>query len=182
MKYLLLISVSIGILGAIFYQKQKLSQIPDINLVYLEYKQEYTLSQRKLEQEEKQQSFNNLSLWEKFKYRVKDLAKIYQIHPSVPIAQASIESGNGSSLLAKNYNNFLGLGAYDRNHAMRFSTMEEGIIYYFDLISKNRLYKKAYQKRSDPYQMIKEIKQAGYAADPYYINKVINSYEFQNNL
>lgn len=122
--------------------------------------------------------------WDEFKQIAAPIAEEYDIPLAVLLGQAALETGYGTSYNAQVKNNWFGLGAYDANpeKSFSFSSPEESIRYYAELISKDPRYAKAYEKRDNPFEMIREIKKAGYASDPNYVSKVVNIPDFQDNL
>jgi flagellum-specific peptidoglycan hydrolase FlgJ len=115
------------------------------------------------------------------------IAKKYDIPLSVMAGQFIQEGGLTSPGAQKN--NFFNLGAYDRNPAGSFAyqTPQEGVEAYAKLISGNyemgqvgsgkfdTRYSSAYKERKNPTKMVQEIKKAGYASDPYYVENVTNN-------
>ena len=116
--------------------------------------------------------------------------------PSIIIAQAVLESGNGGSALSVNYHNYFGLkcGSSWRGSVAEFNTkeyvngeyitvkarfrayssMEEGVKGYFDFISSGR-YANLKQAVS-PRDYVEKIKLDGYATSISYVNNVMNIY------
>ena len=89
--------------------------------------------------------------------------------------QKALESGFGESPFAKERNNYGGIGAYDSNpdNAFSFKSPEEYMNYYFDMIKKR--FPKAYANRKDPEKFVQSLKDEGYASDPEYVWKVLNT-------
>jgi murein DD-endopeptidase MepM/ murein hydrolase activator NlpD len=94
------------------------------------------------------------------------------------VAQGILESGAGTSNFAINRNNFFGIGAYDRNPDLAFwyDTPEAGWEGYYKNIQKTATYRNHGVFQGDtvtnPHIYIIAVKEAGYATDPNYVNKV----------
>lgn len=120
------------------------------------------------------------------------------IFPSVMIGQAMLESGvDGSSDLARLAYNLYGIkGAY-KGESANFSTLEdasigdyfevvagfkvyptyqESIMDYLELIGDTDLYKKVPTAKTN-YEQLQYIKDAGYATDGLYVEKVMSVIE-----
>jgi flagellum-specific peptidoglycan hydrolase FlgJ len=119
--------------------------------------------------------------WEDQKLAIVKVARKYDIHPSVLVAMTALESARGSSYYCRMRNNCWGIGAYDSDpdQAFHFKSYEAGAEYLARLLSKGR-YSKAYAVRHDPYKMIVEIKRAGYATSPTYVEKVTSLPEWHD--
>jgi len=89
--------------------------------------------------------------------------------------QKALESAYGTSNFAKERFNYGGVGAYDAdpNKAFKFNSPEDYLNYYFKLIQNK--YPKAYANRADPKKYVQELKNGGYASDPNYVWKVLNT-------
>lgn len=122
--------------------------------------------------------------WGDFVNTAKDIAAKEGFPLSVLLGQAALESGRGTSQFAKDRNNYFGYQAYDNNPnaAASFSTPAQGIQAYINLIKNDPRYAQAWNNRDNPVKMVQAIKQAGYASDPQYIQKVIGTPEFQQYL
>lgn len=100
----------------------------------------------------------------------------YGIPWETPMAQGILESAAGTSQLARERNNFFGIGAFDSDpdKAFHFSTPEEGWRGYFENIRKTPTYKQhgAFNYPGDPVAYANAIKEAGYATDPAYVSKL----------
>lgn len=83
--------------------------------------------------------------------------------PKIVLAQAKLESGNYTSSLFKENNNFLGLYNSKKKKYFKFDHWSECILAYKSMIE----YK--YREGEDYYQFLKRI---GYAEDPNYTAKV----------
>lgn len=131
----------------------------------------------------------------------RSIAKTMGIFPSVMVAQAVLESGaKGDSTLAKVSKNLYGIkGSYNGNSA-KYSTLEdasigdyyeivdgfrvyptyqESIIDYLRLLTNTDRYRHVKNAKS-PQEQIKLIKEAGYATDGYYVDKIIEVIEYYN--
>jgi flagellum-specific peptidoglycan hydrolase FlgJ len=102
-------------------------------------------------------------------------------HPSPIMSQMAAEGQRGESRFAKERNNHFGLGAYDYNldNTWRFDHPLDSLTAVLDLYEKDPRYKKAYENRSDPSRFIQEVKNAGYATDPNYVNTIMNTPEWR---
>ena len=106
----------------------------------------------------------------------------YGIPPSVGLAQMALESGRGTSQRAQNQNNYFGYAVYtDDAPGKTYSNPLESVRDYAKLISQDPRYKNAMKYANDPVRMVKEIKKAGYAADPDYVYKIVNTPEFRES-
>jgi hypothetical protein len=115
--------------------------------------------------------------WVNFQKAAIPIARSYGFPLSVMMGMAANETGFGQSDFAKNRNNWFGFMAYDDNPnaAATFSSPAESVQYFLDLITKNKLYAKAwstYQQTHDPVQLLQGMKDAGYASDPVYVQKI----------
>lgn len=84
-------------------------------------------------------------------------------HPKAVLAQAKLESGNYTSSLFKNNNNFLGLYNSKKKKYFKFNYWSECILAYKDMVE----YK--HREGENYYHFLKRI---GYAEDPEYIAKI----------
>lgn len=120
---------------------------------------------------------------------------------SVVIAQACLETGFGKSEIMMKANAIFGIKAfeswkgktysartrevYDNNPVYindtfrAYSSFEESISDYFDLITKNKRYRRAITAET-PRSCIEEIKKGGYATDPEYVKLVMDIIEKYN--
>lgn len=134
-------------------------------------------------------------------YAVEDM-KTSNILASVTIAQAILESGWGSSGLARNYNNYFGMkagsswtgetvdlptrecnsnGCYATTATWRvYSSPLESLKDHSRLLANNRRYNGVVGEK-DYVTAITIIKNGGYATDPDYVNKIVAIIE-NNNL
>lgn len=99
--------------------------------------------------------------------------------------QASIESGYGTSSLARSINNYFGIHDSARNPgpgAVRcdnppawckaFDSATASVTYYANLVANNRIYRGAQQFRHDPYKYITAVWASGYAEHRDYARMV----------
>lgn len=123
-------------------------------------------------------------LWATFLATAEEVAPEYDYPLSVLVAQAALESARGTSNFARNRNNFFGMCAYDSdpNQACHYASIEDGIRAYIHNIYTYPRYAKAVEHKDDPVRMVTEIKRAGYASDPLYVEKVTSLPEFTNYL
>ena len=124
-----------------------------------------------------------MASWNEFVQSATKVAKEHNFPLGVLLGQAALETGRGTSSQSQSKNNWFGLGAFDANpnNAFGFKSAEESVKYYINLIKNDPRYKKAWAARGDPVKMIQEIKNAGYATDPNYVQKVTNTREFAQN-
>lgn len=115
------------------------------------------------------------NLWDQFTQQATQEANQRGYDAETIIKQKALESDFGRSNFAQERNNFGGIGAYDRdpNQAFKFDTIQDYLNYYFKLIESR--YPEAYQNRQDPEAYIQGLKQGGYATDPDYVWKVLNT-------
>lgn len=123
------------------------------------------------------------------------LAKERGIFPSVMIAQALLESGaDGSSGLAKESKNLFGVKGKYQGEGQVWDTLEdEGNGNYYEIEDEFRHYDSYYEAIQDylvqltederyqhvvyastPESQIRQIKEAGYATDDFYVDKIID--------
>lgn len=120
-----------------------------------------------------------MTSWQDF---VKSATKISQktgFPLGVLLGQAALETGRGSSFNARSKNNWFGTAAYDSNPnaAFTFNSPEDSINYYIKNIGQ--LVPNWRQLTNNPNQLIQSIKNAGYATDPAYVQKVTSTPEFR---
>lgn len=122
-----------------------------------------------------------------------NIAKRYDLYPSVIIAQSGLESNWGESELSKNYNNYFGIKANKIEDSVKLKTNEfvdgnakemlepfrkynsklDSFNHYAQLMTKTDRYKKV--RVAESYEeAAHEIKNAGYATDPNYDKKIID--------
>lgn len=91
------------------------------------------------------------------------------------VKQKALESAFGTSEFARERNNFGGIGAYDSdpNQAFKFNSLPEYFDYYDKMVQKR--FPNAYKVRNNPKKFIEELKKGGYATDPAYVEKVMNT-------
>lgn len=114
-------------------------------------------------------------LWGKFSDVTRKQATARGYDADTVIRQKALESGFGKSNFARERNNFGGIGAYDRdpNQAFKFDDIESYLDYYFNLVEKR--YPEAYTNRKNPQKFVEGLKKGGYASDPEYVWKVMNT-------
>ncbi len=100
--------------------------------------------------------------------------------------QKANESTWGKSKFAKDRYNYGGIGAYDHDpeQAFRYDSPEDYLMGprgYFNLIEKDPRYKQAYKNRGNPKRYAQELKKAGYASDPDYEWKMLNTQIYDPN-
>jgi flagellum-specific peptidoglycan hydrolase FlgJ len=124
------------------------------------------------------------------------LAKVVGKHYGIPwqaiVVQTAVETGWGKSKLFQEHNNWGGIKARPGQSSINLPTLEflngqyvqivdgfrtwptpyAGLIGYAQFFHENPRYSTALQFPHDPYQFIIEIKNAGYATDPNYIQKL----------
>lgn len=144
---------------------------------------------------QEEQNYRQAYIAETEKLAVK-VAKKYDLLPSVMIAQSILESNWGRSELSQEYNNYFGIKAVKKNEGIVFETEEyvdgqsgsymenfkkysskkESFDHYGKLLSTAKRYKKV--KTTKNYrEAAKFIKEAGYATDPAYADKIISVIE-----
>ena len=118
-----------------------------------------------------------------------DAAVLHSINYGIPwetvVAQGILESASGSSQIAREKNNFFGVGAFDScpyECAKSYSTPEEGWEGYYKNIVQTSVYREngvfSGDTITDPIAYLRAIKAAGYATDPSYVENttpLINS-------
>lgn len=122
----------------------------------------------------------------------KKLGKKHGLPYQALVVQTALETGWGSSKLASEGFNFAGIKAVGnqpyvtaQTHEYRngerteesakfrkFKSLEEGLDEYALFFHDNKRYAEALKYPNDPYQFIVEIKKAGYATSPTYIEKL----------
>jgi len=122
--------------------------------------------------------------WSNFEQTATPIAAASDYPLSVLLGQAALESARGTSNFAQSRNNYFGMDAYDSNPdaAKGYATPQASIEDYINLIKNDPRYTQAWHDRSNPKQMIQDIKDAGYATDPNYVSSVESTPEFQSNL
>ncbi len=108
------------------------------------------------------------------------------------VVQTALETGWGSSKLASEGFNFAGIKAvgnqpyvtaetHEYRNGVRteedakfrkFNSLEEGLNEYALFFHKNKRYSEALKYPNDPYKFIYEIRKAGYATSPDYVEKL----------
>lgn len=122
----------------------------------------------------------------------KKLGRKHNLPWQALVVQTGLETGWGKSKLASEAFNFAGIKAVGnqpyveaQTHEYRngirveeearfrkFDTLEEGLNEYALFFHKNKRYAEALKYPNDPYQFIVEIRKAGYATSPDYIQKL----------
>ena len=107
------------------------------------------------------------------------LSIIYKFPPQITICQAALETGRGTSLMAKLKNNYFGFMAYnsDPGKAKKYPNALDSIIDYLELITKNPRYSTV-AKCKTALEKIQMIKECGYASDPLYVEKITSMKEW----
>jgi len=120
--------------------------------------------------------------WEEFQQVAQGISEQTGFPLSVLLGQAALETGRGTSYNAKKKNNWFGTGAFDSNpsNAYTFKNPEQSIMYYLQNVGK--LVPNWKQYVDDPVKLVQMIKNAGYATDPYYVQKVTSLPEFKRFL
>jgi len=115
-----------------------------------------------------------------------------KLFPSVYMAQAILESNNGNSNLAKNYNNFFGIkvGSSWSGETITYETLEYMSGYPVMVVEKFRVYNNESESFEDRIKLLEgdiykpvmqadtadmqaeELQNCGYATDPEYANKL----------
>lgn len=118
--------------------------------------------------------------WDQFVLLATAVSKLYKFPPQITICQAALETGRGTSMMAKLKNNYFGFMAYDHDpgKAKKYETALDSIIDYLELINKNPRYLPV-TKCKTPLDKIEMIKQCGYATDPLYVKKITGMKEWQ---
>jgi flagellum-specific peptidoglycan hydrolase FlgJ len=119
--------------------------------------------------------------WDQFIILATELSKLYKFPPQVTICQAALETGRGTSLMARAKNNYFGYMAYDADpgKAKKYETALDSIIDYLELITKNLRYSPV-TKCKTALEKIEMIKKCGYATDPLYVQKITSMKEWGN--
>lgn len=122
-----------------------------------------------------------MATWEEFQQAAQKVSNETGFPLSVMLGQAALETGRGTSSDSQSRNNWFGTGAYDSdpNKAFTFDSPEDSIRYYVNNITK--LVPNWKQMVNDPASIVQGIKNAGYASDPQYVQKVLGTQEFQQN-
>lgn len=118
---------------------------------------------------------NPQTFWENFTNLIRTEASKRGYNPDILIRQKALESDFGRSNFATQRNNFGGVGAYTENpdNAFSYDSPLDYLNAYFDLIKKN--YPEAYANRANPEKYVQGLKNGGYATDPKYVWKVLNT-------
>lgn len=120
--------------------------------------------------------------WQEFKNVAVNVAAQEGYPLSVLLGQAAHETGFGKSRRSQN-NQWFGVGVYhDNSPGFQYKSAEDSIRGYIQLIKTDPRYARAWANRNNPTQMVREIANAGYAADPNYFNHVVSNKEFKQNV
>lgn len=119
--------------------------------------------------------------WNDLVNQAQQVADEYKIPPAVMVGQMALETGRGTSNFAQNRNNYFGMGAFDSNpnNAYSYKTPQDSMRDYANLLTTSPRYSSALQYSNDPYRFLQEVKNAGYATDPNYVDKVSSTPEFR---
>lgn len=172
MKYIFLITILIAFIYGFTHQKHYNfdSVIADMKVQYREY----------LNGLAKNVEIPIINNWEDFIQVAITLSNQYGVPPAVTVGQASIETGHGTSVRAQRDNNYFGMRVYSDSAAgSSYESPIDSIKDYLTLITTAPRYREAFGNRNDPEKMIQSIKDAGYAEDPNYVRKVVNTSEFK---
>lgn len=111
-----------------------------------------------------------------------DIAANLSIEYGIPwetvMAQGILESASGTSTFATERNNFFGIGAFDSNpnNAFSYANPTDGWRGYYENIKNTPTYRNhgvfVGEAITNPYIYAQAIKDAGYATDPNYVNKL----------
>lgn len=149
------------------------NNIPDCDQLVNELGEVYSLPQGS------SLSGDRIAFIEKWYSTAQKLSIAYGIPWETVVAQGILESGAGTSDIARAKNNLFGIGAYDScpfECAYSFSSIEESWKGYYENIRKTKTYRNngVFQGDTitDPHAYLRAIKAAGYATDPEYISKV----------
>ena len=120
--------------------------------------------------------------WKQFLQLASEVSKLYHFPAKVTICQAALESGRGTSEMARLKNNYFGFMAYDKDpgKAKKYDIALDSILDYLELITTNSRYSKI-TKYKTPLRVIKAIKDAGYASDPHYVEKITSLKEWSGS-
>lgn len=125
-----------------------------------------------------------------------DIAKRYELFPSVVLAQSAHESNFGRSKLSSEFNNYFGIKAnegeekvsldtteyidgeatVENENFRKYSNPKESFKSYGELITKAERYKPVVEAK-DYKEACIELQKNGYATDPDYASKLINIIE-----
>jgi flagellar protein FlgJ len=120
------------------------------------------------------------------------------VQPAVLVAQAALETGWGQKMIrhadGRNSFNLFGIKAdgrwqgerasvatleYDQGVARReratfraYGSLEESVDDYVDFLHSNPRYRQAIESTNDPVAFLRGLKDAGYATDPHYVEKI----------
>ena len=120
------------------------------------------------------------------------------VQPEVLVAQAALETGWGQKMIrhedGRNSFNLFGIKADARWQGERvtvttleysggvakkqraafrsYASLDDAVAGYVDFLRANPRYKHALEQAGDPDTYLRELKDAGYATDPYYVEKI----------
>ncbi len=129
--------------------------------------------------------------WDDVVSAAQRVAKEYGIPASVMIAQAAHESQWGQKAPGNNFfgvkgsgtagtqklwttENYNGKNIRVQANFANYKTPEDSFRAYAKLISSNPRYKQAMEHTDDPVRFLQEVKKAGYATDPNYVQSVLS--------
>lgn len=175
-KLFILLTICAALIGIKFQTHYDISGDLD------SYVKKYEKYMKEVETAVAREKKEGMSGWARFTSEIVRLSKMYNFAPNVAVAQGALESARGTSYFARTRNNFLGIGAFDSNPeaALRFASPEDCANYWVTLMSKN--YKLAWKNKNNPMEMVKAIKEGGYATSESYVKKVTSMPEFTNIL
>jgi len=118
----------------------------------------------------------------KFSAAAENIQRLYAIPAKFTLAQGGLESGWGTSYLAKNANNLFGVKAdsswkgpvfttRDGLRYRKYSSAAESFKDRAEFLTRNQRYEKAFD-HSDAVMFAKAVAAAGYAEDPNYAEKL----------
>lgn len=118
--------------------------------------------------------------WNEFTLLAAEVSRLYKFPPQITICQAALETGRGTSLMARTKNNYFGYMAYDSDpwKAKKYDNALDSILDYLELITKNPLYSPVLKCKT-ALEKIEMIKKCGYATDPLYVKKITSMKEWQ---
>jgi len=122
-----------------------------------------------------------------FDESVKLIALESGIPESVIRGVAAAETNTGEGRTPTGYasrNNFFNIGAYDSNpdNAFSYPTALDGVRAFAKLLTTDPRYSGVVAAKGNPQKMVEEMKKAGYASNPNYVQLVTGTPEFRNNL
>lgn len=117
--------------------------------------------------------------WSQFVILADEISKLYKFPSQITICQAALETGRGTSLMARLKNNYFGYMAYDKDpgQAKKYDLAFDSIIDYLELITKTSRYSPVLKCKT-ALEKIQMIKKCGYATDPLYVEKITSMKEW----